>query len=243
MKTPVLWTTVHRERYVGVARIQACVRGWLVRTRLRLAGPGVLSRKGLANDDDLVTCESKDRQHPMTYFAFVENGKTWWFDFQSLWHWTVRSHEPVNPYTKVPLSSDTRKRLRDIWGYHYRHRLDLPDEAPTFGERLRYRWNVLVQTFVDNGFVDLHPNQFLGLNREEYSTMFTLLHQDLLVVLRESDPQREKLLRYCRRGIVTAQAQRSLSVLQSSYIMLLLLTIPKNPYSMVFSILSALYRC
>lgn len=244
MKTPVLWTTVHQQRYVGVARIQACVRGWLVRMRLRLAGPGVLSRTNLANDDDLVTCESKDRQHPMEYFAFVENGKVWWFDFGSLWRWAVRSHEPVNPYTKVPLSTETRRRLRDVWAYHHRHRIALPDEPPTFGERLRYRWNVLVQIFVDNGFVDVHPNQFLGLNRDEYVTAFTLLHQDLLVVLRESDLQRDRLLRYCRRGIAAAAAREPGNyILQSSYILLLLLTIPKDPYVMVFSVLSALYRC
>ncbi len=244
VKTPVLWVTVHRSRQTGIGRIQARVRGWLVRQRLRLAGPGVLRRTALANDEDLFTCESKDRQHPLSYFAFEEAGKTWWFDLESLWAWSLRSHEPVNPYTKVPLSADTRRRLRELWGYAHRNRLPLPAEAPGYEERLLHRWNGVVQTFVDNGFLDLHPRQFVRFTKTDFLSMFLLLYRDLLLVLRESDPQRDKILRYCRRAASVSAATRSPHyILQSVYVLRILLSIPKEPYPLVFSILSALYRC
>lgn len=237
-KTPVLWATLHASRRSGVVRIQALVRGWLVRHRLRLAGPGVLRRSGLANDEELFTCESKDRYDPLSYFAFEEAGKIWWFDFANLWRWCVRSHVPVNPYTKVPLSTETRQRLREIW------RRTRPPESSVYEERLLYRWNVLVQIFLDNGFTDLHPQQFLSFTRADLLSMFLLLHQDLLIVLRESDPHRETLLRYCRRGMSVSDAVRSPQyILQSAYILLWMLSIPKEPYTLVFTILSALYRC
>ena len=96
-----------------MVRAQALVRGWLLRKRLALGGPGVLRRSLVTNDEDLVTCESKETIRPFEYFGFEENGKVWCFSFPSLWKWAVRSHQPVNPYTKVPLDIETRKRMHE----------------------------------------------------------------------------------------------------------------------------------
>lgn len=242
MKSPVLWASLHATS--PVVRIQALARGFLLRKRLALAGPGVLKRAGLANDEDVFTCESKDRQHPMEYFAFEEGGKTWWFDLSSLWTWMSRSVEPVNPYTKTPLTLDTRKRIRAIWGHSYRMRLVLPLGGKTFDEILVLRWNVLSQIFRDNGFLDVHPQSFLRFSRAEYGAMFALLHQDLLVVLPEHDLYRDKILRICRRGMsIRPAVGNEAYILHSGLLLLLMLSVPKDPYVLVFSILSAFFRC
>lgn len=239
-KVPVLWADAHRSRGGQIARVQAVVRGWLVRKRVALGGPGVLRRKDLANDEELVTCEDKTRQHPFEYFAFEEAGKVWWFDFQSLWKWSSQSHAPTNPYTKVPLSQETRRRLRAMWAYRQRHRLPLAEESTVYEQRLSSRWNVVCQVFADNGFVDVHPMNFADLGQSELATMFVLLERDIQVLFSENDPGRARALRLCRRAI---RADQPLYVLWAVYTMMLLLTVHKDPYTMTFSILSALYRC
>lgn len=244
MSTPVLWADVFRPTAPRLVRAQARIRGWLVRNRLALAGPGVLNRKDVTNDEDLVTCVSKDDIHPWSYFAFEENGKVWAFAFSTLWTWTRQSLDPTNPYTKVPLSQDTRRRLREMWAYQQRHTVGLPVESLNPLDRLKQRWNVLAQMFRDNGFVDVHPENFLRFTGSEYHTMFALLQQDLMVVLHDKDPQREKIMRYCRRGLALNPPMPSGQyILQAAYVLMVILSIPKNPYSLVFSVLSAFYRC
>lgn len=237
-KTPMLWCHVHRCRNVGIAKVQAYIRGWLLRRRLALSGPGVLCRKDLANDEELVTCEDKTRQHPFEYFAFEENGKVWWFNIHSLWKWSCQSHEPTNPYTKVPLSQNTRKRILDMWSYRQRHRLSLPEESTIYEERLRTRWNIVCQIFADNGFSDVHPMNFVKFGKRELYTMFFLLDRDLQAILPDSDPGKARALRLCRQSL-----QTNTYVLRSVYTLLLLMTIHKDPYSITFTILSALFRC
>lgn len=242
MKNPVLWVTLHQKQNHPITRGQALVRGWLLRRRLALAGPGVLCRKDVANDEELISCET--RLHPLEYFGFEESGKIWWFSFDTLWKWSIRSHEPVNPYTKVPLSVDTRKRLRDLWAYNQRHCIPLPEESNIYEERLRCRWNLLSQVFQDSGFIDVHPQVFMGFTKADYLSMFVLLYQDLRIILGENDPYREKILRFCRRGMSVAHAlSTNQYTLQSVYTIMLLISFHKDPYSMIFSVLSALYRC
>lgn len=243
-RTPVLWADVHRSSGRSVEKLQALVRGWLLRRRLLLAGPGVLKRVGLTNDEDLFTCESKDRQDPLDYFAFDEAGKVWWFAFSPFWQWCVRSHAPTNPYTKVPLSQETRQRLWDCWSFRLRCREILPDEPPTYTERLHCRWNVLSQLFDGFGFEGVHPTNFLELTKADYVSMFILLRPDLEIVLPPHDPFRDRALLLCKRNVNTATVlPQGQYLLQSAYTLLILMSLHKSSYSMAFSILSALLRC
>ena len=226
----MLWATVHAR--APVVRIQALVRGWLLRKRLALAGPGVLRRKDLANDEDLFTCESKDRHDPMAYFAFEEGGKIWWFDAQSFWGWMNRSVEPVNPYTKTPIPTEARRRFRAI-----QRMCKFPYGPETLNDLLLRRWNVIVQVFRDNGFIDVHPQQFANFDSPEYRTMWEFLERDLQIVLPERYIHRDQLIRLCRRG------QRATGPVYSSALLLKMLMIPRDPYVLVFSMLSAFYRC
>jgi len=239
-KTVTLWVDANKEKVLAAHRIQAAVRGWLVRHRLALAGPGVLRRQGLSNDEDLETCEPVDRQDPMDYFAFTENGKTWWFDFATLWKWSQMSVEPVNPYTKVPLTVETKRRLRRMWSIRRRHRHSIPAEPTTFQERLRHRWTVVCQVFADNALGVLTPEPFLRLTKTHYILLFRMLRDDLQASL---PTQSRYALAMIHRCLISAWTMPPTQfVLQSSYVLMTILLHAKDEPSLAFCVLSALYR-
>jgi hypothetical protein len=223
----------------GIVKLQARIRGWLVRLRLKQGGPGVLCRKNLANDEDLVTCE--ERIHPFEYFAFEENGKVWWFRFDTLWLWAARTLEPANPYTKVPLSQETRKRLRAAWGYRRRNKIstEFPKE-----DRLRSNWNIICQTFHDNGFSDLRPELFMNLSKNQLIVALRMMYDDLTVSLPKTDRTLCMVLYLLLRGVQSGYNMKSQQYsVHISYIFMLAMCVPKDPYIYAFTLLSALYRC
>jgi hypothetical protein len=180
----------------------------------------------------------------MTYFEFEENGKVWWFNFESIWRWSTQNYEPVNPYTKVPLSVSTKKRLRALWAWQQRHHIPMPEEPTEYTQRLRTRWNTVTQVFADNGFVDVDPGGFVHFTSNELRTMFVFLERDIHVVLPDSDPGKSIALRICHRGVrASPRIPHSLYVLWSVHVIMRLLSIHKDPYNMTFMVLSALYRC
>lgn len=235
-RKPEIWSTVHKA--APVVRLQALARGWFVRHKLKLKGPGVLRRKDVFNDEDLFTCESKDRKYPIEYFSFEENGRIYWFDHFSLWWWCNRSVEPVNPYTKVPIPFEARKRLRRLCTNRYLLNFAT---ANTAEEKWLWRWNVLSQIFRENGFIDSHPMQFSNFESGDHRAMFVLLERDLQIVLSEKDIYRERLLSLCRRG--HSREDTSDRSIHTANILLYMLSIPKDPYILVFSILAAYMRC
>lgn len=235
-KTVVLWADANRSRSQKLARVQARVRGWLLRKRLALAGPGVLCRKNLANDEDLETCEESNREDPMTYFAFEESGKIWWFSFPTLWKWCIRS--PTNPYTKVPLSASTRRRLRDVWYYNRRNKIQLPAPPPTYDERMRTYWNVIRQTLEDCGFGELHMNP--NFTKYEYNVILRMIQDDIPVTMTNKFA-RDRVNRHIR-SVFLSNANLATYRLQCAYTLMVILMVPKDPYELAFTVLSALYR-
>lgn len=235
MRSPTIWTV---SNLAPIVKFQAIVRGWRVRNWLRNAGPGVLSRTTLANEEDFATCTELSRVHPLDYFGFEENGKTWGFLFESLWRWSIRSTAPTNPYTKVPLSKETRIRLRAVWVSRVRRGVLHELESENAAERTRYRWTVLCQHFADSGFPDVNVESLIGLSRLDLATMFILLERDLDVFLSPMDPFRPRLLGICRRR--SANIYSSLCCANS---LLYMLSVVRDSYALTFSILSALYRC
>ena len=243
MKDPELWVAFHPTP--PITKVQALFRGWLVRNRLSHAGFGVLSRKGLANDEDIITFNEKERVHPMDYISFEENGKHWWFEFGSLWTWCMRNYTPVNPYTKVPLKAETRKRLRAIWGYKKRNLEPVPLESEIFIDRVRHRLNILTQHFADYGFVEVYPEHFIDFTRNDYKTMFVLLHRDIETVIPASDPFRQRVAILCTNRAFTPNTfqKDTIFILQCLNTLLHIITLYRDPYTITFSILSVLYRC
>lgn len=244
LRYPILWADTLRDRTSPLIKIQSVVRGWLVRKRLSYAGPGVLSRKDLMNDEDIITYTEKHRVHPMEFFSFEENGKIWWFEFASLWTWMMRTRNPINPYTKSPLTTDTRKRLRAIWAYKKRHGDPLPPESIDYQERLQNRIHVLIQHFTDYGFADVSSRYFHELTRSDYVTMFTLFAQDLDIIFpTRRYPGIERIQSLCNGRIRNANhVSPHVYILQSITTLLYILTFYKDPYLMTFTVLSAFYR-
>lgn len=241
-----LWADVHRSRAFLVARFQAVVRGWLVRRRLGLAGPGVLCRRNVANTEDLETCEEAARVHPFDYFAFVEAGKVWWFSFSTIWRWACRNPNPLNPYTKTPLSAETCGRLRALWRYKRTHEGGVPVEegSVSYEDRIRFRVHVAVQLFRDHGFGAIPPSTFMDLKRSQWNALFRMIRDDLPTTLPKSQADTREM---CRRYLeYMAESSAGLSkeqyLNQASRVLFLMLLYPKDPYIVAFTVLSALYR-
>lgn len=236
-KNVVRWADANKNLASKLVRVQARIRGWLLRKRVALGGPGVLCRKNLANDEDLETCEESSREHPFNYFAFEEAGKIWWFSFPTLWKWCIRN--PSNPYTKVPLSQATRKRLRAMWYYHRRNKLPLPKAPPQFEERLRAYWNVVIQTLEDYGFGEIYLN--IHFTKSEYISMFRMIRDDIPVTM-SNKLARERVERHIRI-VLSSVAPLQTYLLQCAYTLMVILMVPNDPYELAFTVLSALYRC
>ena len=235
-KNIVLWADANRDLSTRLVRIQARVRGWLLRKRLALAGPGVLCRKNLSNDEDLETCEESNREDPMTYFGFEESGKTWWFSFPTLWKWCIRN--PTNPYTKVPLSADTRKRLRAMWYYNRKRKIPVPFPPSQFAERIHFYWNVIFQTLEDHGFGEIYFNT--NLNKNEYTYILRTIRDDIPVTMTNKAAM-ARVDRYI--GIaLNSRAVFHTYLLQCAYTIMIILMIPKDPYELSFTLMSAMYR-
>ena len=240
MRSPTMW--VDANQGVPIEKAQALIRGWLLRKRLSYAGFGVLSRRDLTNDEDIITCAEKETVHPMDFFSFEENGKFWWFEFGSLWTWCMRNQTPSNPYTKVALCSDTRKRLRTLWGYKRRHREPLPAEPSNPDERIRYRVNILIQHFEDYGFSNISPSFLLRCSRQDYASAFVLLQRDITTVIPEKDPFRNRVVVLCQTRIAVEDPQPVLYILHCLSTLMYILTLYRDPYVVTFSTLSAFYR-
>jgi hypothetical protein len=239
-KNIILWSDVHAGRVAKITRFQAIVRGSRLRSFLKLAGPGVLSRQNLANDEDVVTCNEKNKVHPLEYFSFEENGKIWWFEFSTIWTWCMRSLCPTNPYTKTPLDIDIKKRLRIVWRRRLLMHIPLPQEPVMFKERLEGRWNIICQIFREHGFEGVHPNLFIDMTNREYQNMFRMLYNDLDGNLTSGNL---KWLQHVKDRMNKTQGARG--ILYASFTMMIVLITPRDDrvYSYVFHMLSALYRC
>lgn len=237
-KQPVLWADLHATRDAGLVRAQALIRGHLVRRRLALGGPGVLRRGGLSNDEDLVTMTEMTRIHPSEFIGFTENGKTWGFEFPTLFTWCLRSETPVNPYTKVPLSTEIRKRLFRMWISRIRNRR-VPAEL-TFVEICQF----LAHIFVDNGFADIGAQSFADVPRSTWIQFFRVLQQELLVMYPETSVLRRRGIMICRRmeHFMNSGPSHTYCLISTSNL-LRLLTIPRDPYLLCFSVVSSFYRC
>lgn len=247
-KNPRLWSKVNGID-IKVQKIQKIWRGYLLRKRLQLAGPGVLKRSLCNNEDELITFESIKLVHPFDYFGFEEGGKVYGFDIRSIIDSLHRT--ATNPFTRQQLSIEARKRIREIYGYRLRHKLENYYEhnvLKTTDLLLQNRWTQVCQIIEENGFYNTNPNIFLGLNKTQLYIFLNMVCNDLEVWAAEHKTRSSKRFKYLVwvRNTLRKFQNRVEDVNYYSFsvasILCILLYDCVDCYNICFIIMSALYR-
>lgn len=117
----------------------------------------------------------------------------------------------------------------------------MPSEQDTFQERLVCRWNVICQTLVDNGFVDVEPRMFVRFGKLQLITAFRFLRDDLRTSRR--DPLDPQIMRCNRMINLCYNAETKSYMLQSAFMLMLMVVEHGDCYPFHFMLMSALYRC
>lgn len=221
-------------------------KGYSIRSRLKLAGPGVLNRERCHNEDELVLLESKDKLHPQDYFAFEEKGLLWWFDIRSIIGCLNSSLIPLNPYTRQPLTIDTRRRLRSLYMYRLRNKLETQHCVPTrtYAEAIDSISLKLCQVLCENGFEDVEIRHFSRLNRVQQKVMLHYILMDMRALATDHPKTSRRHIyvamlkhAYDRMAIYSRSHNMNLGVL-----LIVILHEMTDPYPFCFIIMSALYR-
>lgn len=153
-----------------ISKIQSLWRGYLLRNILKNAGPGVLNRRVCHNEEELISLEPISKIHPLSYFAFEEGGKVWAFDIKTLCKIIIQNQVPLNPYTRIPIPHEARKRIRfyfyNNWPTSYR-----------LGEDVCL--NLITQTLHENGFESFRSEYLDALSKKQTEVIKSLMLYDL----------------------------------------------------------------
>ena len=249
VKNPRLWKDTNRldEK---ITRIQKLWRGFSIRQWMKLAGPGVLNRSVCHNEEELVTFDDKKSVYPLDYFAFREADKVYWFDVRSIVQTSMTKLKPINPYTREPLSIDTRQRLRRLsikriyTGIQNVHN-DL--STMTGDEMINMLWLNVCQIIEENGFFDMSVEYFTSLERVQLYVLQQLIQKDIIAWAAEHKTAHTRRRRYISwiRGLIKEYLdgahERYLSYLTAKCLLSMLNDYPEQ-YPICFIIMSALHR-
>ncbi len=249
LKTHRLWVDVNdiEKRARLIARVW---RGYFVRKQLKLAGPGVLRRSKCHNQEEVLSFEPIKSVDPFDYFGFQENDKIYGFDIRTIIDSSNRNTVPINPYTRQPLQLEDRKRLRSLYGYRFRNKLPIFYDNNKLSDAtsiLSNRWLQISQILEENGFFNMNPNLFLGLNRTQLYIFLTMILNDMKTWAAEHKDINSKRFLYVFwiQNILNKYSTTQSINQYSFYVSTILLTILYNsaePYTVCFIILSALCR-
>ena len=249
VKSPRIWKDVNNLD-VKAVHIQKVWRGYSLRKWLVLAGPGVLKRSVCHNDEELVTLEDKQSVNPLDYFAFEENEKVYWFDIRSLSENCMTKVDPTNPYTREPISIETRRRLRALCVKRDRNKLENMHNARgsrTVDEIIHTTWINICQIIIENGFFEMSPLYFVSLNRPQLFIFISILRQDLIAWAAEHTNPKSRRYRYVfwMKRLID-EYSKGMDLPRVSYLTGRVLTailndVPNN-YPICFIIMSALHR-
>jgi len=248
-KTRRLWADVNNGNQKATT-IQKIWRGYFIRHRLTLAGEGVLKRLNCHNTEELVTMDEKEKIHPLDYFSFREAEKLWWFDVRSLYHILKRSAKPENPYTRQPLTIETRRRLRDVCRIRKKLAIENYHDPPRpelFDTLVNEKWLTICQIIEENGFFDMNHMMFCSLNRSQLFVFLNLVQMDIVAFATEHSirSKRYNYIHWVRTCLSNFEKNRTNRLQCSWTVSKLLLSIlydcPEN-YPICFIIVSALTR-
>jgi hypothetical protein len=167
-----------------VILIQKLWRGYLVRSWLTMSGPGVLKRSVCHNEDEIVTLDEKHKVNPFDYIGFEENSKVFWFDVRSLVEICKRTLKPTNPYTREPLTTNTRQRLRKICIRRYARKMSNyhnQQSSLSFEEKLELQWMYICQILEENCFFDTSPMYFTAMSRIQLFIFISFIYKDTYI--------------------------------------------------------------
>jgi hypothetical protein len=249
LKTHRLWTEVNNVDS-RVSIISKIWRGYFIRKQIDLAGPGALQRSKCHNEEELLSLEPIKGVSLINYFGFEENDKIYGFDVRTMFDILHRNIHPINPYTRQVLSIPTRERLRKLYAYRFRNKLPLFYENNKLSGAdsiLQNRWLQLCQIAEENGFYDINPNLFLGMNRTQLYIFLTMISNDMKTWAAEHKGKHSKRFLYAFwiQNILNKYQVTQSSMQFSFYVSTILLTIlysTTETYPPCFIIMSALYR-
>lgn len=246
-KTRRIWTVINNVDTKLVA-IQKVWRGYMVRKLLKLAGPGALKRITCNNQDELISLEPISSVNPLNYFGFEENGKIYGFDIRTIIDALHRTG--ANPFTRQPLTIECRRRVRELYGYRMRNKLENYYEhngLKTPDSLITDRWTQVCQIIEENGFYNLHPNIFLHLNKSQIHVFLNMVCNDIQIWAAEHkrpDSRRLKYYVWLRRAL--GKMNRTVDVKYYSFlgasVLAMILYDCVDSYNICFIIMSALYR-
>jgi hypothetical protein len=248
-KNKRLWADVNNGNQKATV-IQKIWKGYFLRHRLKLAGEGVLKRSACHNTEELVTLDEKEKVNPLNYFSFREADKLYWFDVRSMYHILKRSARPENPYTRQPLTIETRRRLRDICRIRKKLEIENYHDPPLpehFSELVDEKWLTVCQIIEENGFFDMNHLLFSSLNRSQMYVLINLIQMDIVAFATEHSirSRRYKYIHWMRACITNFEKNRANRLQCSWSVSKVLLSIlydcPEN-YPICFIIVSALTR-
>jgi hypothetical protein len=248
-KVKRLWADINNGKKNAIL-LQKIWRGYFLRKRLKLAGEGVLNRKDCHNTEELVTLDDKSKLHPLDYFSFREADKLYWFDVRSLYQIMKKSTKPDNPYTRQPLTIETRRRLRDVCRIRKRLGIDNYHDPPKpehFADLVNEKWLTVCQIIEENGFFDMNHLLFSSLNRSQLYVMLNLIQQDLISFASEHPigSRRYKYITWLKSVLTNFEKGRTQRTQASWATSRLLLSIlydcPEN-YTVCFIIISSVCR-
>jgi hypothetical protein len=250
VKPPRLWKDVNKLDCKAIL-IQKIWRGYSIRQWIHLAGPGVLNRSVCHNDEELYSMDDKKSVGPLDYFAFEEKGKVYWFDVRSISENCMSKLEPTNPYTREPLTIDTRQRLRKLCIKRHQRNLENVHESPTkrsVDEIISNTWIYVCQVIEENGFFGISPLYFTSLNRTQLFIFATILKQDLIAWSGEHN--RDTYSRRCKyvfwmKRLIDEYARETDGIRMSYLTARVIVTILNdcnNNYPVCFMVMSTLHR-
>lgn len=215
-----------------IIRIQALCRGYIARKPLKLAGKGVLKRSLCINDDEMITMENKERIHPYNYFSLEEDGKIWFFDQRTIFQWAQKDLIIRNPYTRTQLSNEDTARIRKLYVWRRRNKMevfhDVPPETNSFEKRDK-RWMRIAQIMREAGH-SIHHEHFICFNYPQMATFVNSFAEDLRWWTHEKPGRSSKYFRWMlniRNMMHTYQHNSDLSSDIACIVLTILHDVPK----------------
>lgn len=233
MINPKLWVCPNKI-HISIIQIQKLWRGYRIRNRIKLGGPGILNRKICHNDEELYTFEEKTKQDPLNYFGFEENSKVWWFGLDTMIKWAFES--PTNPYTKEPLSLDTRKRLRELYD------LNFYNGTVKLNNDIHSKCIILSQIMQEQGFDDVNYTRFEYISRLSLVRFTETIINELELKLKDPKHIFINLLSKCLKNQFYFPSDSDFVIFQYTSILIYILRSFKEKFDVCFIIMSALYN-